>query len=580
MKPIDQKGQASIFILAFIGVVLVCTIFLYQSGRITSEKMQLQNAADAAAFSASTLEARSLNFCAYTNRAMVANEVGIGQLIGLLSLVDEVKTIGSNFEEFVAAIEAILNAIPVVGNAIALAIDPFLIPLETIGAVLNDTGAAMEKVMARVASPLIRVLSTVNEVYSYSQMGYHGATIFMVTTTLFKTIEKNVPGTAPFPITEIFDQNRSGAHLSDLGILAMAGHIPSFWNGYTKTYKTGKKGKNKGMQRMAATIRNTRDIFSSGAAAEDKPCSKKFTPYTRDWHVCLDLKIDFDIDVKLASVDFWFEFKTGVDSQGAAELRFKEQNYLWSAVDTSIFVVDVSAGYWVTDPIKDFGGSIDIGLDVPTGGGGYQAAGSTILTLADMGEGLRKSDPIPGSYGYRLKEKNWLSWKQASLEMEENNIDTYKGLAPYRGMGSTKPESSGYKLPFVSPYYLVGVVRNLSDIHKSGPQFGGNLDILEKHPKVTEIGAIAKSEVYYKRPTDLSYFLRSDKKTERPNMFGPFWQARLSKTSDLDRFLALAIQHQTIWLAEHDAKEVPGLEAIKKELESLSTDLNNLLKSF
>ena len=197
-----------------------------------------------------------------------------------------------------------------------------------------------------------------------------------------------------------------------------------------------------------------------------------------------------------------------------------------------------------------------------------------------MGEGLRKSDPIPGSYGYRLKEKNWLSWKQASLEMEENNIDTYKGLAPYRGMGSTKPESSGYKLPFVSPYYLVGVVRNLSDIHKSGPQFGGNLDILEKHPKVTEIGAIAKSEVYYKRPTDLSYFLRSDKKTERPNMFGPFWQARLSKTSDLDRFLALAIQHQTIWLAEHDAKEVPGLEAIKKELESLSTDLNNLLKSF
>ncbi len=580
MKCTNQKGQASLFVLAFTGVILVCSIFLYQSGRITSEKMQLQNAADAAAFSASTLEARSLNFCAYTNRAMVANEVGIGQLIGLLSLVDEVKTVGSNFEDFVAAIETILNAIPIVGNAIALAIDPFLAPIEAIGIVLNDTGAAMEKVLAKVASPLIRVLSVVNEAYSYSQMGYHGATIFMVTTTLFKTIEDNVPGTDPFPITEIFDQNRSGAHLSDLGILAMAGHIPSFWKGYTTIHKTGKNGTNSGMRRMAATIRETRDIFSSGAAAEDEPCSKKFTPYTRDWHVCLDLKIDFDIDVELASVDFWLEFKTGVDSQGTSELRFKEDNYLWSAVDTSIFVVDISAGYWVTDPIKDFGGSIDIGLDVPTGGGGYQAAGNAILTVSDMTEGLRKNDPIPGSYGYRLKEKNWLSWEQASFKMEENIIDTYSGLAPYRGMGSTKPESSNYKLPFVSPYYLVGVVRNVTDVHKSGPKFSGNLNILKKEPKITEIGAIAKSEVYYSRPTDLSYFLRQDNKTERPNVFGPFWQARLSKTSDLDRFLAMAIQHETIWLANHDSGEVPGLQELKKDLEALSTDLNKLLKSF
>ena len=562
----NQKGQAAILVLALVGVVFVCMIFLYQSGRITTEKMQLQNAADAAAFSASTLEARSLNFCAYTNRAMVANEVGIGQIVGLLSLVDEVKTVGSNFEEFVDALEATLNAIPIVGNAIALAIDPLLVPLETIGIVLNDTGSAMEDVMAKVAPPLIRTLSIINEIYGYSQVAYHGATIFMVTTTLFKTIEDNVPGTDSFKMKDIFDQNRSGAHLSNLGILALAGHIPSYWHGYTKRYKPGKKEEDEGMRRMAATTRNSRDLFSSGAKAEDEPCSKKYTPGTRDWHVCIDLKIDFDIDVKLASVDFWFEFKTGVDSQGASEIRYKEKSYNWSAVDTSVFVVDPSAGYEVTDPVKNFGGSIDFDLNVPTGGGGYQAAGNSVLTVSDMEQGLRKSDPIPGSYGYRVKEKNLLSWEQAALEMEENNLTGYSGLAPYRGMGSTDNSQSGYTIPFISPYYLVGVVRKVKDLEKTGPKFSGNLNILEKNPKITEIGAIAKSTIAYSRPTDIGYFLRRDKKTEKPNMFGPFWYAKLSKTSDIDRFLALAIQHNTIWLAGKDAKQVPGLESLEKKL--------------
>ena len=70
----QQQGQAIIFVILFLGVVLLSLVFLYKAGKITSEKMQLQNAADAAAYSVSVTEARDLNFMAYTNRAMVANE--------------------------------------------------------------------------------------------------------------------------------------------------------------------------------------------------------------------------------------------------------------------------------------------------------------------------------------------------------------------------------------------------------------------------------------------------------------------------------------------------------------------------
>ncbi|MBI9091334.1 MAG: hypothetical protein JEZ12_19155 [Desulfobacterium sp.] len=97
----NQAGQAVVFVLAMLSVILVSVVFLYQAGRITTEKMQLQNAADAAAFTASTLEARALNFTAYTNRAMVVNEIAIGQGVGLLSFADELKSVKKFFYAYV-----------------------------------------------------------------------------------------------------------------------------------------------------------------------------------------------------------------------------------------------------------------------------------------------------------------------------------------------------------------------------------------------------------------------------------------------------------------------------------------------
>ena len=66
------------FVLLFLGVLLISLNFLYKQGRVTSDKMEMQNAADAIAYSISITEARDLNFAAYLNRAMVANEVVIG----------------------------------------------------------------------------------------------------------------------------------------------------------------------------------------------------------------------------------------------------------------------------------------------------------------------------------------------------------------------------------------------------------------------------------------------------------------------------------------------------------------------
>jgi len=83
--PARQRGQALIFIGITTVIVLLGVILLYNVAQLTTQKMKLQNTADAAAYSGVLLEARDYNFSAYANRAMIANQVTVAQLIGTIS---------------------------------------------------------------------------------------------------------------------------------------------------------------------------------------------------------------------------------------------------------------------------------------------------------------------------------------------------------------------------------------------------------------------------------------------------------------------------------------------------------------
>lgn len=720
----NHKGQASVFVLALIGVVLVSTIFLFESGRLTSEKMQLQNAADAAAFGASTLEARALNFAAYTNRAMVANEVAIGQMVGILSFIDELKTSGEYLDAYADVLFAVSLFLEEFG--VGEVIDAFAEILEDVGEGLVDVSEDLEEFLKPIASVAVRGLSIINTVYSVSQSIYHGATIVLQTTTILKSLEDNVPGTTSFDLLNMFDPNKKGAHLSDLGILALACHIPSYWSGYTKQYTTSKtskddedkkeqqelepyekkvkddrdqlqkekdryqkiitryrdkkvalenkkqecsalekrlgpkckedskkykdncdqiqtchdqrdqldqdvaelemqkdqekakvqqdqdkldkdkaelaekqkeisddKGKDdkdleQGMQRLAATIRQARDPFTSGGPPIfDQGWFGKQNYYNRDWN--FGLGIGIIKDVKILGIHFGkfgIDFYTGLDSKGGSEIRYKGNSYTWSAVDTAVFETNVE--------LYAFGEKIDIDPALPLGGGGYQATGksadgdeeasSSQITAVDMMPTLGYfGDPKSyGGAGYPYGR--WISWEGAALELtEEDNVlnDTYSGLQPYRDINDAEGKKSKLSIdwPWTSPFFLVGVIRKMDDITKTSskydtneaPHFARGLDLYDDsgNTMVDRVGAIAKSEVYFDRPTDLSYFMRNDRKREKPNVFSPFWQARLVKTSDTDRLIAMAIQHKKLWLAKRDADAIPGLERAIEAIEKI-----------
>jgi hypothetical protein len=83
----QQRGQAVLWFLATIAACCCVFALVYNVGQTTNEKEKTVNAADAAALSGALVEARTLNFEAYTNRAMVANEVTVAQLVSLDSWI-------------------------------------------------------------------------------------------------------------------------------------------------------------------------------------------------------------------------------------------------------------------------------------------------------------------------------------------------------------------------------------------------------------------------------------------------------------------------------------------------------------
>ena len=81
----SASGQALVPALLFLLVGCIGLYVAFNSFQMTSARIKLQNTADDAAYSAAVLQARDYNFSAYTNRAMVANQVTAAQVVALKS---------------------------------------------------------------------------------------------------------------------------------------------------------------------------------------------------------------------------------------------------------------------------------------------------------------------------------------------------------------------------------------------------------------------------------------------------------------------------------------------------------------
>ncbi len=93
-----QQGQSLLWFLAFAATMAMTFVGVYSVGQTTTEKQKTVNAADAAAYSGAMVQARVLNMVAYTNRAEIANEVMLAQLVSMQSWLGYMQETIQSFE--------------------------------------------------------------------------------------------------------------------------------------------------------------------------------------------------------------------------------------------------------------------------------------------------------------------------------------------------------------------------------------------------------------------------------------------------------------------------------------------------
>jgi len=589
-----QQGQAMVFVLLTLSVVLLSMTFLYKAGRLTSEKMELQNAADASAYSVSLLEARDLNFSSYLNRAKVANEIGIAQFVGLSSWATQYSSSRSHFR----VLSTYVSAIPFVGPALSSG-------LKVIGNTLGSVGDSLSRIMAKIAPNVFKFMNAVNLGYSVSTGAFHVASMYLIVNTLF---DKN----------GILKTNDPNAKLSDAGMLSAVIHLFSYQVLFTKTYNPDGPAKKNDYTTFAALTSDARDRFSKSRGFNFDLVKELGIPAV-DFSLSIPIPKPFSLvpGVPSSVTLFRANAKLGIflNRAGGTELRFKRgtsgsspvkgNEFSWSSADVTQLALSLEAGFQSAfgfsggfklagnrlrvEPCFDVlglfrkcvGATVPFPTSVPLTTGGAQAATNTgKLGLTDMvPEGyFLAPGSVPGrAYGGAAGgltgtdasfAENWMGFSTViPFGVDKNvpintvrsatTIKGYKGLPGYTDTQTTfsngrvvKP--SKFKV-FIAPYTLIGVVKDSVD--KDGIDIRDRIQPvgkqrLESKHADQELGAIAKSEVYFIRPTTgLSYFSRADGLTEFDNAFNPYWQAHLVDTTDVDRGLMLLLQQKTLWFA-------------------------------
>jgi uncharacterized membrane protein (Fun14 family) len=591
----QQHGQAIIFVVLFLGVVTLSLVFLYKAGKITSEKMQIQNAADAAAYSVSLTEARDLNFMAYTNRAMVANEVAIGQMVGLASWAAHWESFGY----YLMAYYRIFIG-PIVSTAtLGTAAGPVEGVFQAAATVFKSTGAAAFTIFKVIGNISATVLSTINKVYGVVQTAYHYASILMGISAYVDVVNDNAPN----------------AKISDFGMMSLIAHtltytdiIPSY-DSFIKTYTPTQAENAEGFERLAGIINGSRDEFSRNRGWDlglpdpfpidlDYTCSSGCPQGNSEQRFEIDVPPGITLGTLFLELRFYFQMQ--LLREGGSELRYKGDTatgtkFNWSAADSTNLTADlifsVEAGF---EPF--IGPSVSAGVDIsmlpdgvslklnfdPVGtlfeetlaftptapfSSGAAQIGATQLTSADL-MGIDR-EAYGGSAG---KDQTWylgvpftpsaaptaapfVPVTTLTMPSGKHKINTtYSGLQMYND-NILKDNPWGIE----APYFLAGVViddvdiyRNTAPLKTVGPntnpgQLINNTNFFyldDSQVADQELGAIAKSEVYFSRPTDLSYFSRADDAEEYGSAFNPYWQARLVQTTNADRVLSIAIQQK------------------------------------
>ena len=479
----SASGQALVPAMIFLLVGCIGLYVAFNSFQMTSAKIKLQNTADAAAYSAAVLQARDYNFAAYTNRAMVANQVTAAQLVALKSWIDELDSTYSPTQ-----VDELVN------EGLADHPDKWNTPRNAGKADTAPERAALDALLPTVE----KGIGSINRALSNAQVNYHAAVFATVPNTANVIAQQNQPDTQ---VTQgYFTSSRNAAQLAA-------------WRSYAGTVTPAGST---GSDDFADVVTDTTTL---DGFVKNRDSSRSVAPDFQQLN-----------DTLVGICGAGGTITINVTHDGGTQLRNDKAG--WESIDASTGHVQISC----MGPLEVASGS---------GGSANGNVGSFMANppFAAWQDWAGYGGYI--NFGYQgSSTPGWQVPDSMAAQFGAGpgpSLDAANGgLLPYN-------EVSGAPFASTAPRITIEVTRNTNTLVKTIGLHGGGTMEIENNGANGAMRALSSARAYFVRPDETSLgsfagglvhaneWARADHKTEYPSLFSPYWQATLAPVSDSER---------------------------------------------
>ena len=488
MRPTAQGGQAMLFTLLFAGVTALICLVLYNSGMLANTRTQLQNAADAGAYSGGVLLARDHNFSAYTNRAMVANQVSVAQLVSMKSYTQDAAATHNRLRGTAHQIQS--NIVP-------------LVKPPTWNFALNLPMQALASTYASAAPGAVVTLDRLIRLFEGAQHMHHNATALNIVLTANDVVKRN-------------DRHASISLMTfQTGYFV---HQVEAWRNFTAQHNAN--GTSAAADRFANVVvsKDSTDQFIRDRGSV-LPAAWISTPTPAACPASIPVLTVY-----------------GFDHDGGTLLSNDKKR--WLALDATL-----GAGFVACDAVIPYGYPL---LADGAGGSGGAVAGANGRYATQTGFSGNPSEAK--RYGGALT--NPLTAIPANRRYNTtgpgNSLDSptgglqnyYRDMAKISGSGATPANQSaaqnGGQVPFtIEVYRDADTIRTSARVLSNAAATVSAPETL----KGNKMRVLSSAHAYFYRSKVNTGFTktgwaRADNKTEMANLFNPYWQAALVDNPD------------------------------------------------
>lgn len=517
--------------LVFIPLIFLTALVLFNVTQVSTEKQKLQNTVDAMAYSVALMEARDLNFVAYMNRAMVANQVAVAQAV---SFVSWLRYVNGEVDFIVDVIEAVLDIIDFIPF-----VDAISGTLEAVLEASRDAVDAILDVMEEAMGVIVSALDAWLSILSVFEQVFHYASVDSGLETMFAVKNANDPDVS----------------ISTLGGVGGVANAVDFYLCFTtrasalKTKKGKKEKHSQYLARFAEASMKARDGFSAnrsysrslfGTDSHGNPKFMDIIPGWLKWTATVGRwgGADFSRDT-LEGKETWYvgavdTFSLNLDLEYALP-NIKKCHFVCTKHCTWLGKKFCCWGH-LTCPKAWH----RFTPDVPIGIGGVAYTGNLEVEPLDfaMSQPWAKKGSMatggnatsPFSYGYGGAVQN----SQVSIEeafdyweakgLMEEPIGEYGGIQPYislKNLEKQTTDSAAVILQVQKP-----VKKTTAQIKGLG---AGKYDMSQQSQN--KMYAAGKAAARFSRAA----WPRPDGKTEYGSLFNPYWEAKLVALTDAEQ---------------------------------------------